>query len=1404
MRFVEESDGNFSAAQLAAAERELEEQKKEWERGRLRAMREEEERQMRMTDDDENPLTFTREDAQNQVNNSTSNSRRASSNKRPTRQVRRGRGRRAAAGRVSRKSNRSIEQEETSESESETTSMSETDSEDDVDKIPKRSNSTDEEKDTSSKLGSSDEENNENSEDEDEDDGEDEDDEDSSQSGRRQTNPRNRVLSLSKKNHFDINSPRTRSSGDVKINLWTLDESPILPESKPRKRKRSKNNKSVDKSEDSFTVPSLPDQDSKTRTVSESLDDTSKIMDASTNSSADESTCDEEDVKDTAYNTSISLTSTPKVKTTKRVVQKTILRPNLRSSEKESGASSDMLQSPVVESKLISVKEADTELKASGPEMQSNESKIANSTPHKSPGRPRKTSQSLPTTPLTSEPHVVATYSTRSSNKLPIARPLQDKRTVPPIKINCKGEPVICDNINDTSNTQNEAKEASQKSTAAVTPSTTTASPIKDASIRPNETADNSAMSIDNEETVITDSNEKSTVIIQSEQQESNKTNMEEVNLESDNLSENRSPSPILSVRKIKTRRSYSRIRTDLKDKKQTLSVTPVDLETKPKSVDNSKNKDTQELVHTPTEVDHSPSLKANDDAALSSTKSVSPHRSSPLPRPTKMTRSTVRSITDSTESPVISKTEIEAKSKAIVPEVKPDECKYLEKAKSSEIASSLPVAAETNTNTTRIIKEDKNQAPQVKCKLTRSSARSISEVKEIKSKEKMGGITSETTNEQTKPNTEKCKDLETTLSVATVDSKVKPTQKSECEEEQPQAPVKLTRSIARSISESQSKVSKVSSTADTVVAEPVKTTVEKSKTEENITMPEKEATVEAISKRSKVSEKEKSLEAENVTTTVSEEEKGPKAVKDIIENKIIKEQQSITPAPDSKNSTVDSPVLLSPEPKTKASKSETPVIGVTTRRSRANYNVDVAPEISTVAAVSTVTTEKVIPSKKLDEPQNKTVSVAESQPEKSANQNADASFEQPKVTKSNMQVPNPMCRRLPSPTKVAALRRRPDTPMPTFYSVRPVTRSLSNNSNSSSSDGEGGSSNSLNQQKLSPRCSRTPLDNGFVVPSSPPVTVRRSRSTTYVKMSERFAIGRSELTIRGHNIRDVASGESLTIKQVFKRRPGTPLPTSEQLARVSRANIDSMYMQSPRSLPPIPKLKPIRKAAALPPPPPLQPAPSRLLEQQRQQVSSEMTEGTDTNGNSLDAEFETSSNEKPQRTAKVVAILSLESKSGSRLNSSSSNQQSLSPSQRARHFNSENSAINHVRSPRSSRAINVNKTSTTSSREDNNSSETITMIDLDDDSESECVEPVVNDLQRIGQRVTRTRLSTQLCTKSSMNIFNKSSSGKEIQMIEIDDDEDDRIPLKKSRSSALPLASTGTADKLSNSNPAS
>ncbi|XP_071446621.1 helicase domino isoform X2 [Hetaerina americana] len=64
MKYLEESDA-WSAEQLAAAEAEIEQQKREWELGRLRALQEEEERRACSTDDE--MITFSREDADNQV-----------------------------------------------------------------------------------------------------------------------------------------------------------------------------------------------------------------------------------------------------------------------------------------------------------------------------------------------------------------------------------------------------------------------------------------------------------------------------------------------------------------------------------------------------------------------------------------------------------------------------------------------------------------------------------------------------------------------------------------------------------------------------------------------------------------------------------------------------------------------------------------------------------------------------------------------------------------------------------------------------------------------------------------------------------------------------------------------------------------------------------------------------------------------------------------------------------------------------------------------------------------------------------------------------------------------------------------------------------------------------------------
>lgn len=233
MKFVEESEGAFSAAQLAAAERELEEQKKEWELDRLRALREEEERRMRLADDDEKPLTFGREDAQNQVN-SASNSKKLVNKKLPPNRRRN-----------SRKNISKSAQE--SESETETTTESESESQEDVveDSLDEESSHTE-----SQSQGDEDEEEETN------------DQNDSEKGG--YPKRKNRSNKSFSQNHFDLNSPRTRSRGNVKINLWTLDVSPILPGIKPKCRGRASNLRKQRelemrmKAEENFVLPLPP------------------------------------------------------------------------------------------------------------------------------------------------------------------------------------------------------------------------------------------------------------------------------------------------------------------------------------------------------------------------------------------------------------------------------------------------------------------------------------------------------------------------------------------------------------------------------------------------------------------------------------------------------------------------------------------------------------------------------------------------------------------------------------------------------------------------------------------------------------------------------------------------------------------------------------------------------------------------------------------------------------------------------------------------------------------------------------------------------------------------------------------------------------------------------------------
>ncbi|XP_043282960.1 helicase domino isoform X3 [Venturia canescens] len=298
MKFVEEAEGSFSAAQLAAAERELEQQKKEWELDRLRALREEEERRLRLADDDEKPLTFGREDAQNQVNN-TSNNKRVGVRKRACPEANRGgSGRMMENARIgvsakrrgslrgcnNKRRTRVREQSITESEEEDDTTTDSDDSEESQDDDLVEDSPDEESSHTESQSQGDEEEEEEEAEDEDEvenDDNDDEDEEGDEDEEFRDTRNsidrggtrgnanfpkrRNRLNKSSERNNrWDINSPRTRSRGNVKINLWALDVSPILPGAKPtfrnnRKfvaRGRKKSDRS--KSDDGFVLPMSP------------------------------------------------------------------------------------------------------------------------------------------------------------------------------------------------------------------------------------------------------------------------------------------------------------------------------------------------------------------------------------------------------------------------------------------------------------------------------------------------------------------------------------------------------------------------------------------------------------------------------------------------------------------------------------------------------------------------------------------------------------------------------------------------------------------------------------------------------------------------------------------------------------------------------------------------------------------------------------------------------------------------------------------------------------------------------------------------------------------------------------------------------------------------------------------
>lgn len=263
MRFIEETESAWSAEQLAAAEREIEESKREWERNRLAAMKEEEERRARELEEENDMITFSREDATNQVstvknkkvdiNSSSSSTTMKKCQKRriiiknrkkllknpssTTQKLRKLKN--STPKKILHKDNRSVMIAKAKFKARNRRRKLARKCSAKIDVVNNTIEETTDESQNSTNLSSSDglKVNG---------------DETTSSASSRVDDPSSAsdddaflVNTAISTNHVDHNSPRTRSRGTVAINLWTLDVSPILPGVKPVKK-----TKVIEKSED--------------------------------------------------------------------------------------------------------------------------------------------------------------------------------------------------------------------------------------------------------------------------------------------------------------------------------------------------------------------------------------------------------------------------------------------------------------------------------------------------------------------------------------------------------------------------------------------------------------------------------------------------------------------------------------------------------------------------------------------------------------------------------------------------------------------------------------------------------------------------------------------------------------------------------------------------------------------------------------------------------------------------------------------------------------------------------------------------------------------------------------------------------------------------------------------------
>lgn len=214
MKFIEQTESAWSAEQLAAATRQIEEQKREWELNQMAAMREEEERRQRELEEENEMITYSREDATNQVSLKRRKHKfRITRTKTGVKVLKRKatfQSKVPKSKRLKRLVKRTLNSTNI-ESSSRPVTPEETEVLEDA------SNATGDDSSLDSVQSESDM---------------------TLSELKKSTLDNDSTENVSFTNHVDHNSPRTRSRGTVKINLWTLDVSPILPGVKPVKNNK--------------------------------------------------------------------------------------------------------------------------------------------------------------------------------------------------------------------------------------------------------------------------------------------------------------------------------------------------------------------------------------------------------------------------------------------------------------------------------------------------------------------------------------------------------------------------------------------------------------------------------------------------------------------------------------------------------------------------------------------------------------------------------------------------------------------------------------------------------------------------------------------------------------------------------------------------------------------------------------------------------------------------------------------------------------------------------------------------------------------------------------------------------------------------------------------------------------